>query len=235
MDLNVVKNIISVARDEGRSKLLEHEAYEVLRIYGLPVPKAALAKVPEEAVKYAESIGYPVVLKVVSPDISHKSDVGGVVLNLGSPTEVKEAFNNIQKNVRELAPNARVYGILVQEMVPSGLEVIVGSTKDPTFGNLIVFGLGGIFVEVLRDVSFRITPLTQYDAESMINEIRSAKILEGYRGQAPRDKKALVDIIVKLAKFVEEIAEVKDVDLNPVMLYEVGKGAKIADARIILG
>lgn len=227
--------IIANAKGEGRYKLLEHEAYDVLRVFGLPVPKAGLAKSAEEAVRLSESIGYPVVLKVVSPDIVHKSDVGGVIVGLNNSSEVREAFNKIFKNVGERAPNAKVYGILVQEMVPSGLEVIVGSTKDPTFGPLILFGLGGIFVEVLRDVSFRIVPLTHHDAENMINEIKSAKILEGYRGQAPRDKKALTEILIKLSKFVESVGEVKDVDLNPIMLYEVGKGAKIADARIILG
>ncbi|MEM0454134.1 MAG: acetate--CoA ligase family protein [Sulfolobales archaeon] len=235
MSSGLVGRIISNAKEEGRYKLLEHEAYEVLRAYELPVPKAGLAKNVEEAVELSERIGYPIVLKVVSPDIVHKSDVGGVVVGLNSSSEVREAFNKIFRNVGEKAPNAKVYGVLVQEMVPNGLEVIVGSTRDPTFGPLILFGLGGIFVEVLRDVSFRIVPLTQYDAETMIGEIKSAKILEGYRGQAPRDKGALADILIKLSKFVESVGEVKDVDLNPVMLYEVGKGAKIADARIILG
>ncbi len=235
MNLDVVKRLINNAREEGRYKLLEHEAYEVLRVYGLPLPNAGLAKDVEDAVELSEKIGYPVVLKVVSPDIVHKSDVGGVVIGLNNPSEVRNAFNMILKNVSMRTPNAKVYGILIQEMVPSGLEVIVGSTRDPTFGPLILFGLGGIFVEVLRDVSFRIVPLTHYDAETMISEIKSAKILEGYRGQAPRDKEALIDILIKLSKFVESVNEVKDVDLNPVMLYEVGKGAKIADARVILG
>ncbi len=235
MDSDIVARIINNAKEEGRFKLLEHEAYEALRAYGLPVPKAGLARNSEEAVQISEEIGYPVVLKVVSPDIVHKSDVGGVVVGLNNQSEVRDAFNRIFKNVGEKAPNARVYGILVQEMVPNGLEVIVGSTRDPTFGPLILFGLGGIFVEVLRDVSFRIVPLTRYDAETMIGEIKSAKLLEGYRGQPPRDKAALTDILLKLSKFVESVSEVKDVDLNPIMLYEVGKGAKIADARIILG
>lgn len=235
MSISTINDIINNAKKEGRFKLLEHEAYEVLRAYGLPIPKVSLARDPDEAVDFAERIGYPVVLKVVSPDISHKSDVGGVILNLRGPNEVREAFNTIQRNVSQLAPKARVYGILIQEMVPNGLEVIVGSTRDPSFGPLILFGLGGIFVEVLRDVSFRIAPLTYYDAESMINEIKAAKILEGYRGQAPRDKKALIEIIMNLSKLVEDVVDIKDVDLNPIMLYEIGKGAKIADARIILG
>jgi acetyl-CoA synthetase (ADP-forming) len=229
-----VKEVISKAKSEGRNKLLEHEAYAVLRAYGLPVPKAGLAKEPEEAAKLADSIGYPVVLKVVSPDIVHKSDVGGVILNLKNGDEVAEAFKKIKGNVSEKAPKAKLYGILVQEMVPEGLEVIVGATRDPTFGPVLLFGLGGIFVEVLKDVSFRIAPVTKYDAETMLSEIKAAKILEGYRGLPARDKNAIIDIIIKLSKFMEENEEVSDVDLNPIMLYEIGRGARIADARVLI-
>ncbi|RLG78349.1 MAG: acetyl-CoA synthetase [Thermoprotei archaeon] len=229
-----VKEIIKNAKNEGRSKLLEHEAYEVLSNYGLPVPKAGLAKSSEEAVRIADSVGYPVVLKIVSPDIVHKSDVGGVKVGLKSKEEVVKAFNEIMDNVAKRAPNARVTGILVQEMVPEALEVIVGTTRDPTFGPVVLFGLGGIFVEVLKDVSFRITPVTKYDAEMMLSEIKAAKILEGYRGMPPRDREALIDIIIKISKFMEEQEDVTDVDLNPIMVFEKGKGAKIADARILI-
>lgn len=228
------REIIKNAKAEGRNKLLEHEAYEVLSLYGLPVPKAGLAKTPEEAVKIAESVGYPVVLKIVSPDIVHKSDVGGVKVGLRNSEDVIKAFNEISSNVAKHAPKARVTGILVQEMVPEALEVIVGTTRDPTFGPVVLFGLGGIFVEVLKDVSFRIAPVTRYDAESMLTEIKAAKILEGYRGMPPRDKEALVDIITKISKFMEEQEDVTDVDLNPIMVFEEGKGAKIADARILI-
>ncbi|RLG81503.1 MAG: acetyl-CoA synthetase [Thermoprotei archaeon] len=229
-----VKEVIEVARSEGRRKLLEHEAYEVLRVYDLPVPKAFLARSPEEAVRYSKTIGFPIVLKIVSPDIVHKSDVGGVKVNLNSEEEVLKAYNEIVEGVKLHAPKARVTGILVQEMVPQSLEVIVGATRDPTFGPVLLFGLGGIFVEVLKDVSFRITPLTRYDAESMITEIRAAKVLEGYRGMPPRDKDVLVDIILKLSKLMEEHEDISDVDLNPIMVFEVGKGAKIADARVLI-
>jgi len=234
MTSNKVDEIIQRARAEGRKKLLEHEAYEVLRAHDLPVPKAGLAKNIEEAVNIAESIGYPVVLKIVSPDIVHKSDVGGVKIGLRSPDEVREAFRSIISNVKVKAPSAKVVGVLIQEMVPEGLEVIVGSTRDPTFGPVLMFGLGGIFVEVLKDVSFRIAPVTKYDAETMLTEIRAAKILDGYRGTPPRDKKALIDIIVMLSKFMENHELVTDVDLNPIMSFEEGKGAKIADARVLI-
>ncbi len=229
-----VKAIIEKAREEGRKKLLEHESYDVLREYGLPVPNAGLATTEDEAVKLAESIGYPIVAKVVSPDIVHKSDVGGVKVGLENAEAVKKAFREIMNNVKEKAPGARVTGILIQEMVPEGLEVIVGSTRDPTFGPVLMFGLGGIFVEVLKDVSFRIAPVTKSDAETMLTEIKAAKILEGYRGTPPRDKAALVDIIVKLSKFMEDQGQVTDVDLNPIMAFEEGKGAKIADARVLI-
>ena len=229
-----VKQIIEEAKKEGRTKLLEHEAYEALAAYNLPVPKAALAKSEDEAVKIANEIGYPVVLKIVSPDIVHKSDVGGVKINLKNEDDVRKAFKVIMGSVKEKAPNARITGILVQEMVPEGLEVIVGATRDPTFGPVLLFGLGGIFVEVLKDVSFRIAPVTRYDAETMLSEIKASKLLEGYRGMPPRDKEALVNIIINLSRFMEEQDSVSDVDLNPIMAFEVGKGAKIADARVLI-
>lgn len=229
-----VKEIISKALSEGRKKLLEHEAYALLRAYNIPVPKADLAKTVNEAVEIANKVGFPVVLKIVSPDIVHKSDVGGVKVGLRSEEEVEKGFEEIMNNVENKAPNARISGILVQEMVPDALEVIVGATRDPTFGPIIMFGLGGIFVEVLKDVSFRIAPVTRYDAENMLKEIRAAKILDGYRGEPPRDKEALIDIIVNLSKLMEELEEVSDVDLNPIMSFEKGKGAKVADARVLL-
>lgn len=229
-----VRELIEKARSEGRKKLLEHEAYEALRAYGLPVPKAGLARSVEEAVEIAEKIGYPLVLKIVSPDIVHKSDVGGVKVGVKNAEEVKDAFNSIMSNVKDKAPDAKIAGVLVQEMVPEGLEVIVGATRDPTFGPVLLFGLGGIFVEVLKDVSFRIAPVTKFDAESMLGEIKAAKILEGYRGTPPRDKDALVDIIMKLSRFMEEQELVTDVDLNPIMAFEKGKGAAIADARVLI-
>jgi len=228
------KELIYKALDDGRNKLLEHEAYEFLKTYDIPVPKFGLAVSADEAVELAEKIGYPVVLKIVSPDIVHKSDVGGVKVNISSESEVRKWFDTITLNVRSKAPTARVVGILIQEMVPQDLEVIVGSTRDPVFGSVVMFGLGGIFVEVLKDVSLRITPITEYDAEEMIREIKAASILQGYRGMPPRDKKAIVDLIIKVGKLMDEVPEVTDVDLNPVMVFPEGKGAKVADARILI-
>jgi len=229
-----LKSIIDRAFSEGRLKLYEHEAYEIAKAYNLPVPKVGLARTEDEAVEIAEKIGYPIVLKIISPDIIHKSDVGGVILNIRNVHDVRKGFKEIMNNVRQKAPKAKIVGILVQQMVPDGLEVIVGATRDPTFGPVVMFGLGGIFVEVIKDVSFRIAPLTKYDAESMLTEIKAAKILEGYRGMKPRDKEALINILLNVSKLMLDLEEIQDVDLNPIMSYEVGKGAAIADIRMML-
>ncbi len=230
------EEIIINAVKEGRKKLLEHEAMKLLELYNIPIARYGFAQDEEEAVKIAKDIGYPVVLKIVSPDISHKTDVGGVIVGVESDEGVREAFRKIMSNVKNAAPNARIAGILIQEMAKPGfLEVIVGATRDPIFGPVIMFGLGGIFVEVLKDVSFRIAPLSPRDADEMVREIKSYKILEGYRGMPPRDIEAVKDIILKVSKLMLEVVEIKELDLNPVMLYAKGEGAKIADARMILG
>lgn len=229
-----LKELIIRALEEGRNKLLEHEAYEFLGAYGLPVPKFGLATSSDEAAGIAEKVGYPVVLKIVSPDIVHKSDVGGVKVNLSSEEEVRKWFDTIMLNAKTRAPTARLVGVLIQEMVPQDLEVIVGATRDPVFGPVVMFGLGGIFVEVLKDVSLRITPLTEYDAEEMLGDIKAASILQGYRGMPPRDRRAIVDLILKVGKLMDEVPEVTDIDLNPVMVFPEGMGAKIADARILV-
>ncbi len=232
--MDEARRIVEGARSEGRSKLLEHEALRLCELYGLPVPSYGLATSEEGAVKLAQDIGFPVVLKVVSPDISHKSDVGGVVLELRTPEDVGKAYRSIVTNVSAKAPGSRIVGVLVQGMVERDLEVIVGGIRDKVFGPVVMFGLGGIFVEVLRDVSLRITPITEYDAEEMLEEIKSASILRGYRGMPPRDRRAIVDIILKVGKLMDEVPEVTDIDLNPIMVFPEGRGAKIADARILV-
>jgi acyl-CoA synthetase (NDP forming) len=226
------REIIKKALEEKRRKLLEHEAFELVKAYGIPIPETTIAKTPEEAVEIAEKIGYPLVLKVVSPDISHKSDVGGVILNIRSRDEVLKAYKQIHENVSLKAPNARIVGILIQKMMPKGLEVIVGGLRDNIFGPVVMFGLGGIFVEVLRDVSFRIAPITEEDAYEMMNEIKAAKLLEGYRGQPPVDKKSIAKIIMSTAKLLEENPEIESIDLNPIMAYP--DKAVVVDVRVIL-
>ncbi|MEM2118086.1 MAG: acetate--CoA ligase family protein [Candidatus Bathyarchaeia archaeon] len=218
--------------EEKRRNLLESEAKTVCLEYGIPVTKFELARNEGEAVKFAEKIGYPVVLKIVSPDILHKSDVGGVIVNLKDAKEVRNAYKQILQNVKRHKAKAKITGILVQEMAPSSTEIIVGAIKDPQFGPSIMFGLGGIFVEVLKDVTFRVAPITEDEAREMITEVKAYPLLKGYRNQPPADIDAIVKILLNTSKLVMEHQEIKELDLNPIMVYE--KGAKTVDARIIL-
>jgi acyl-CoA synthetase (NDP forming) len=227
-----VSEILATVRKENRKSLLESEAKVVCLEYGIPVTKFKVAKSEADAAEIAEEIGFPVVLKIVSPEVIHKSDVGGVILNLKNAHEVDRAYKTILANVKKHQPKARISGILVQEMVPSSTEIIVGAIKDGQFGPSMMFGLGGIFVEILEDVAFRIAPVTKQEAESMITEIKAYPVLKGYRNQPPLDTVAIVDIIVNTSKLVAEHQEIKELDLNPIMVYE--RGAKAVDARIIL-
>ena len=224
--------ILSQAKKEGRNSLLETEAKAVCMDYDIPVTKFKLAKNDAEAVEHATSIGFPVVLKIVSPDIIHKSDVGGVIIGVKNVKEVRSAYKQIMNNVRKHNPIAKIVGILVQEMAPAGTEVIVGSIKDPQFGPAIMFGLGGVFVEVLKDVTFRVAPVTEDEAAEMISEVKAYPLLKGYRNTPPADLKAITKILLNTSKLVMDHVEIKELDLNPIMVYE--KGAKTVDARIIL-
>ncbi len=229
---NEISKIFDKARSEGRKFLLEHEAKTVCKEYGIPVTELKIAHNTEEAAEFSEQIGYPIVLKIISPDVLHKFDVGGVVLDIKSPQEAKNAYNHIIENVKKHKPDAKINGILVQEMAPSATEIIVGSIKDPQFGPTLMFGLGGTFVEVMKDVSFRIAPITETDAQEMIAEIKAYPILQGYRGQQSRDIDAIKKILLNTSKLVMDHQNIKELDLNPIMVYE--KGAKTVDARIIL-
>lgn len=231
-DMQRISKIIAQARKQNRKNLMEHEAKEVCQEYNISVTKFKLARNLREAVKFAEEIGYPVVLKIVSPSVIHKSEVGGVLLDLNTSIGVEKGYRAILANVKKLRPDSQVEGILVQEMAPSSVEVIVGAIKDDQFGQSIMFGIGGIFVEVLDDVVFRIAPVTKQEAESMITEIKAYKVLKGYRNQPPSDTKAIAEIISNTSKLVTDYEEIKELDLNPIMVYE--KGAKTVDARIIL-
>ena len=227
-----VSNLILKVRKEGRHFLLEPEAKTVCIEYGIPVTKFEVAKSEAEAVKFAEAIGFPVVLKVVSPDIIHKSDVGGVIVGLKNAGEVRDAYKKILENVKKHRADAKIVGILVQEMAPASTEVIVGAIEDPQFGPALMFGLGGIFVEILRDVAFRIAPIDEDEAREMISEVKAYPLLKGYRNLPPADIEAIVKILVNTSRLVMEHQEIKELDLNPIMVY--GRGAKTVDARIIL-
>ena len=227
--------IIEQARADKRDSLTEIEAKEVFAAYGLPVTTTKLAKTEDEAVNLANEIGYPVVMKIVSPDILHKSDAGGVKVNIKDENSVRDAFRTILKNAKAYKENARIHGIAIQEMAPWGTEVILGSVNDPTFGPTMMFGLGGIFVEVLKDVTFRVAPVATSQAARMLGEIRGAPILRGVRGESPRDQQALAETICTYSTMIVDLAdEIAESDANPVLVYEEGKGLKVVDARIIL-
>lgn len=227
-----IASIIDRAKTEGRTILSEVEAKEILEEAGIPTARARLARSKEEAVAVAQALGFPVVLKVVSPQITHKSDVGGVKLNLNSPDEVSAAFDEIVASARRAAEDATIEGVSVQQMARPGVEVIIGMTKDPQFGPVLMFGLGGVLVEVLKDVAFRIVPLTPRDARQMIREIKGFPILEGFRGQEPADLEALESILLRLSSFAEEHPEIEEMDLNPIFTYS--DGALAVDARIVV-
>jgi acyl-CoA synthetase (NDP forming) len=224
---------IKRAKKERRTVLTEIESKQVLAAAGIPVAESVLATTAEEAGKAAKKIGFPVVIKVVSPDITHKSDVGGVRLGLESKKEVVAAFDEMLDAVREVQPKARIDGVAVQHMAPRGAEVIIGMSKDPQFGPVLMFGLGGVLVEVLKDVAFRIVPLEPRDARQMVREIKGYPVLEGARGKDAADVAALESLILKLSEFVEANPQIEEIDLNPVFAYK--NGVIAVDARIVVG
>ncbi len=234
VDKPAAENIIKQAKKEGRTFLLEQEAYEILKAYGFPVIKSKLTDNIKAAQEASEDIGYPVVMKIASPDVIHKFDFGGVSLNIRTPAEVKKAYNTIRKNVLEKNPKARIKGILVEEMAKEGKEIILGVNHDPQFGPILMFGLGGIYVEALEDVSFRLAPVNELTASRMITTTKTYKILDGYRGGPVYDLKAVEDCIKRLSQLAVDFDEIKELDINPLIVYEKGKGCTIVDARIIL-
>ena len=224
--------IVSAARKEGRTLLTEVEAKEVLKEAGINVVDTKLAKDKAEARSIAKDMGYPIVLKIVSPDIIHKSDVGGVKLGLQDDAAIGAAYDEIIAAAKKASPNANVHGVSVQPMAKQGIEIILGMSKDPQFGPVLMFGLGGIFVEVLKDVAFRIVPLTPRDASQMVREIKGFPVLEGYRGQDPADLAKIEEAIMALSAYVDQRPEIKELDLNPCFAYKDGITA--VDARIVL-
>jgi acyl-CoA synthetase (NDP forming) len=228
----VESKLLDLARIEGRTVLTEVESKGLLKQAGIPVIETRLAKSKKEAISISKELGFPVVLKVASPDIVHKSDSGGVRLGLANATQVGKAYREIMSSIKQRFADAAIHGLAIQRMAPPGVEVIVGMSKDVQFGPVLMFGLGGILVEVLKDVSFRIVPITRRDAAEMIREIKGYPLLEGYRGQEPADISALEELIVKVSQFVEQNPEIKELDLNPIFAYR--DSAVAVDARIIL-
>jgi acetate---CoA ligase (ADP-forming) subunit beta len=223
---------IAAARADGRALLTEVESKQLLHDAGIAVTQARPAADADEAVAAAEEIGFPVVLKIVSTEIAHKSDVGGVALGLADADAVREAYETMMARVAKEAPGSKVEGVSVQQMAKPGTEVIIGTTTDPQFGPVMMFGLGGIFVEVMKDVAFRIVPLEPRDAKQIVREIKGYPVLDGIRGQAPADVDALEKMILQISDFVWEHREVAELDLNPVLAYP--DGAVAVDARVVM-
>jgi acetyltransferase len=224
--------LIEAVRRDGRRALLEPEAKRLLEIHGAPASRDRIATTADEAVRLARDIGDRVVLKIVSPDILHKSDAGGVLVGLKTEKQVRQGFAAILKNARRYNPKADIRGVLVAPMAPSGVEVIIGTQIDDQFGPTIMYGLGGILVEVLKDVVFRVLPISRSGAKRMIEETQSSKILDGLRGNPPCDKKALVNLLLLCSDLVEAYPDIEEMDLNPVIVHE--QGLSVVDARIIL-
>jgi 4-hydroxybutyrate---CoA ligase (ADP-forming) len=233
-DTDKVKSIFENVRKHGRANLLEEEGYEVLQAYGFPTPQSILCTTEQEGIDAARQIGYPLVMKIVSPDIIHKSDAGGVKVGVKTDDELKSAFRTITENALKYKSDAKIKGVLVQEMVKSAKETILGASQDPTFGPVIMFGLGGIYVEVLKDVVFRVAPIDEQEAINMVESIKTIKLLKGVRGEKPSDLKAIADSLQRLSQLVVDFQEIKEFDINPLLVLEEGKGARVVDARIIL-
>lgn len=229
-----VEQVLSQVRADGRLTVGDAEAREIMKAYGITIPQAQLASNPDEAVEIAQRIGYPVVMKIVSPDILHKTDIGGVKLNLMGDTAVRDTFDLLIYRASRYMPEAEIWGALVQEMVPQGKEVIIGINRDPQFGPLLLFGLGGIYVEALKDVSFRIAPIAGWEAEEMITEIRAYPLLRGFRGEKPSDLKAIAECILRVSQLAVDFPEIVELDINPLMVNEEGKGAVAIDMRLVL-
>ncbi len=223
------------AQKAGRLRLNEMEARQVIAAYGLPLPKSQLALSVEHAVRLAKEIGYPLVMKIISPDILHKSDIGGVQVGIKNEKGVRMAYEEIITRAYHYMADADIWGVAVQEMVSVGKEIILGVTKDPTFGHMLMFGLGGIYVEVLKDVVFRIAPLSRAGAEEMVREIRSFPLLAGVRGEKPSDLKAIADCILRISQMVTDFPQIVELDINPLFAYEEGQGTMAVDARIVIG
>jgi acetyltransferase len=235
VDQQTVQGILERERAAGRTQIVELPALEVLNAYGFSVVPYRLAKTGDDATAAANEMGYPVVMKIAAPEVLHKTDIGGVKLDIQNDDQARAAFDEIITNVKsKMGDKLEIWGVLVQKMLPPGKEVILGVSRDPKFGPLIMFGLGGIYAEALRDVSFRLAPLRDRVADEMIRSIRSYKLLEGIRGEPPSDIPAAAESLLRLSQLVADWPEIKELDINPMIVYPRGKGVMAADARIIL-
>jgi acetyltransferase len=235
VDRDRVRKVFEFVRAESRVAIGDAEAREIMEAYGIATPRTFLARTPDEAARFADEVGFPVVIKIASPDILHKTDVGGVKLNVMTPSDVRDAFELMTYRARRYVPDAEIWGCLVQEMVLGGKEVIAGMNRDPHFGPVMMFGLGGIYVEALHDVVFRVAPFDRRDAREMIGEIRARDLLRGVRGERPSDLEAVVETLLRLSQLVVDFPEIVEFDINPLTVFEVGRGLVGIDMRLVLG
>jgi len=230
-----VDTIIRSVLNENRTFLMEHESKDLVAKYDIPVGEYKVVKDEDGAVKFANNIGYPVVAKLMSPDIIHKTEAGVIKLNLNSDEEVKKAYKEVINNGKNYNSKAQIEGVNIQKMVEKGIvEIIIGSMRDINFGPVLMFGLGGIFVEIFKDVSYRVCPISQDEAKKMIRNIKAFPLLDGYRGQPKTDNEKIIDTLLKCCRLLIENPEIEELDLNPIIVFEKGKGLMVVDARIIL-
>ncbi|MHB1296483.1 MAG: acetate--CoA ligase alpha subunit [Anaerolineae bacterium] len=234
VDKSAVSKLFEAVRKDGRNTIGDSEAQAVLQAYGITIPRSTVSATKEEAVAFCQKIGYPVVMKIASPDILHKSDVGGIIVGVKSDDEARKSFDLLIERAKAHKPDATIWGAQIQEMVTGAREVIIGMNRDPQFGPLVMFGLGGIYVEVLKDVTFRVAPMSRLHAKQMVEAIRSYKLLAGVRGQAPSDIDSVVDTVLRISQLVTDFPEIAELDINPMLVREQGKGAVAVDMRLIL-
>jgi len=235
VDRNVVDKIFSKVIGDNRLVLLESEAVQIAKAYGLSAPETRLAKTPDEAIEFANKMGYPVVLKVSSPEILHKSDLGGIIFNITKPDEVRSSFNTIYNRIFKRLPYVKLYGITVQKMIQKkGKEIIIGANRDPQFGHLIMCGFGGIYVNFLEDVAFRLNPISRTEALEMLSETKVYKLLRGVRGEPPSDIQKLIEAILRISQLITDHPLINELDINPILVYPENEGVKILDMKITL-
>ena len=235
VDRAMARRVIATAHRQGRTVLPEYQARALLQAYGIRFPEAIRARTRSSAIEAAEKVGYPVALKVASPDISHKTDVGGVALGLRTASAVGEAWDAMRTSLAQRAPNARIEGVEVEAMVTGGKEVIVGAQQDPAFGPILLFGMGGIYVEILQDVTFRLAPIRTLSARHMVASVRAAALLRGVRGEPPGDLESLYEAIERVSQLAVDLPQVAELDINPLIVRPAPEGVVAVDARIALG
>lgn len=233
METDRMEKIVKEVMSLGRASLVEPEAKEILRLSSVPVPRFVLAKDMVEAIEASDKVGYPLVLKLVSPDLTHKSEVGGVALGIKNRAELEQKWSEMILTVADEIPTALIEGFLVEEMVPKGVEVIVGAIRDPQFGPVVMFGMGGVAVELMKDVSYRLAPVTREEAFEMMGEVKGFPMLTGFRGGTVKDLGSIAEVIMKVAGIIEKVDGLKELEINPLVVHE--RGAVAVDARGVLG